>query len=173
MKNDYPRVDKALWAKNPRAAYVKWEQLFATYLAANETKDVSLDWTAVIDRAERQAHPSYPRPNTDRRRQQHRAGQIKTLLLCTLAWQDYLPTLLGQFKAAHYSDADRALEGDEPYPVGTECLHALQDYCKPQDATAANNARHEFEVHLRTKFPGIKEPTEKALTSLVKWAEQV
>ena len=104
MKNDYPRVDKALWAKNPRAAYVKWEQLFATYLAANETKDVSLDWTAVIDRAERQAHPSYPRPNTDRRHQQHRAGQIKTLLLCTLAWQDYLPTLLGQFKAAHYSN---------------------------------------------------------------------
>ena len=119
MKNDYPRVDKALWAKNPRAAFVKWEQIFATYLAANEAKDVCLDWTAVIDRAERQAHSSYPRPNTDRRKQQHRAGQIKTLLLCTLAWHDYLPTLLGQFKATHYNDPDRALEGDEPYPVGT------------------------------------------------------
>ena len=35
MKNDYPRVDKELWKKNPRAAYVKWEQLFMTYLAAN------------------------------------------------------------------------------------------------------------------------------------------
>ena len=65
-----------------------------------------------------------------------------------------------------------ALEGDEPYPVGTACLHALQDYCKPQDATAANNARHEFEDHLRKKFPGIREPSEKALNFFVNWAEQ-
>ena len=171
-KNDYPRVDKELYKKDLRAAYVKWETLFLTYLAANEPTGVSLDWTAVLDRAERQAYPSYPRPDNDRRRQRHRAGQIKTLLLCTLAWQDYLPTLLGQFKAAHYSDGARALEGDEPYPVGTECLRALQDYCKPQDATAANNARHEFEDHIRNKFPGIKEPTEKALDKLVKWADQ-
>ena len=103
MKNDYPRVDKELYKKDLRAAYVKWEQLFLTYLAANETTGVSLDWTAVLDRAERQAYPSYPRPDNERRRQRHRAGQIKTLLLCTLAWQDYLPTLLGQFKAAHYN----------------------------------------------------------------------
>ena len=39
MQNDYPRVDKELYKKNPRAAFAKWEQLFTTYLAAQPLSD--------------------------------------------------------------------------------------------------------------------------------------
>ena len=52
-----PKVDHKLWASDTSVAYQKWEALFLTFLADLEVKDAYADWTAIVDIAEREAHP--------------------------------------------------------------------------------------------------------------------
>ena len=143
-----PKVDHKLWASDTSAAYQKWEALFLTFLADLEVKDVYADWTAIIDLAEREAHPNYPAPVTAPKRKAHKACQIKVLLILTHVWQDYLPSILAKYKAVHYDDPDRRERGDTPYCVATACFAAIRSYCKPRDSTTRNNNRALFESAL-------------------------
>ena len=168
-----PKVDHKLWASDPAAAYQKWETLFLIFLADLAVKDVTADWTAIIDPVERIAHPSYPAPVNATKRKAHKACQIKVLLILTHVWQDYLPSILAKFKATHYDDPARR-EGDNPYCVATACYAAIQSYCKPRDSTTRNNNRALFEAALFNfpQYHGDLKPIETwASTAAMRWLD--
>jgi hypothetical protein len=64
-----------------------WFTTITVLLADTELKDYYHIWTLVTDLAQQKAHPTYPTPNTERRRAAHRAGQIRLLRLCETAFR--------------------------------------------------------------------------------------
>lgn len=140
----------------------------AVLLADTELKGYALTWTLLTDPIRQKADSTFPPPTNAARRDAHRAGQIRLLRLCEVAFRDYLPSIIRTFTVEQYSDPARVDADGYPYCVGTACFAALRDYCCPRGVVATDNSRERFVAEL-DKFPGIRNTQQSALVSLEKY----
>ena len=106
-RDSFPRITKDAWNADRSAAFMTWMTTISVLVADTKLEGHALSWTILTDPVRQKADSTFPAPTNAARREAHRAGQIRLLRLCEVAFRDYLPSIIKTYTVDQYSDAAR------------------------------------------------------------------
>jgi len=160
--NTLPEINSVLWNQGDhKDIFNKWKRALELIILREKVNKKPNGWVLIYDQATRRAATSFPGLTTQAKRDQHEDGQ--TLLLCylTTIWDGIYPDIIAAHTILQYHDPARRIN-DEPYPVGTMCLEAIDAASNPQDHKTIDNRQAKFRDEITT-FQGMTNNSAQSL----------